>query len=706
MAVSVALAIFASYVALGLATRVAAARMGSAAAAWTMGGALALGSGIWTMHFVGMLAHSAASLYSYDPMLTMASLLLAIAGSGAAIWVATRPQAAAAGRAASGCILGLGISGMHYLGMAAISGAAQIRYNIPLVILSVMIAVAAAMLAVSVTFGRQHHACKAKGAVLLGLTISGMHYAGMLAADIPVAAASHVPGADRMQLGIGVSLATFIILNIALVASIIDSHLGAKATENARRLEAANTKLRLQAEELGAANARLRNEVEERRRSEAKITHLAHHDPLTGLPNRRLFSEHVKRAIRQAERHGKKLGVLLIDLDRFKTVNDTKGHDAGDLLLQELAVRLKHCLREGDIAARLGGDEFVVLLEDLHAPSVAAHVAKKVISVAKWPFVIDGQEFHITSSVGISLYPADGADEQSLLKTADMAMYRSKKSGKDCYHFYSADLNEDVSKKLAVETQLRYALDREQITLHYQPKVDLATGRLAGVEALMRWKHPVLGNVPPSMFIPLAEETGMIHSLGRWAFEQACRQATAWRDRGYPPFNMAVNLSVKQFDNKELHNQIRAVLSETGMAPALLELEVTESMFMHDVEAGRAAIARLKSSGVRIAIDDFGTGYSSLSTLKFLPVDTLKVDGSFVAGISSSVKDQGITRAIIEMAKTLDVQVVAEAVETVEQSRFLRTAKCDLAQGYLYSRPLSAEQLESTLLSRQSLLPA
>jgi len=700
---SIVVAIFASYVALNLVGRISTSRTSSAAHAWLAGGALSMGAGIWAMHFVGMLAHGVSAAITYNGILTAASFLLAVLISGYALWIPSRTAMSRRDWISRGTVLGFGIAAMHYLGMAAMNTGEHLHYDPLLVIASVVIAIGAAIAALAITFrhrrdaGRQWH--KGLSAAVMGVAISGMHYTGMLAVHMPtqLTAATETVSFDNWKLGLIIAVSTFFLLVAALLMSVVDSHLSAKATEYAHQLKSANLSLGSKAVELAKANERLKEEIEERRRSEAHITFLAHHDSLTNLPNRRLFSDHVDHAIRQAQRYEKQLAVLLIDLDRFKTINDTKGHDAGDQLLQEIAVRLRHCLREGDIVARLGGDEFVILLEEIQSPAVVAHVAQKILSVTRWPFIIQDQEFYVTASIGISLYPHNGADEQALLKTADLAMYRSKEAGKNRYHFYSDDLNSVVSRKLTVETQLRHALERDQIKLHYQPKVDLRTGALSGVEALMRWEHPELGNVSPAVFIPLAEETDLIHSLGKWALEQACAKAVEWRSKGLGTLSVAVNLSVRQFDNENLHSEIAGILQDSGMDPSMLELEITESMFMRNLEAGLAAISRLKSAGVRIAIDDFGTGFSSLSTLKHLPIDTLKVDGAFIHGLPSDAKDQGITRAIIDMAKTLKVTVVAEAVETKEQLDFLRLTDCDLVQGYFYSKPVSAAQLDVML---------
>ena len=449
--------------------------------------------------------------------------------------------------------------------------------------------------------------------------------------------------------------------------------------------------------ELTVANAALQAEVEERQRSAERNEHLAYYDSLTELPNRSLFSKLLKQGLTAAARNGRQLAVLFVDLDRFKNINDTLGHTAGDQLLQEIARRLQGCLRANDTVARLGGDEFVVLLPEIDGPADVENVAQKILGATSKPFATLGQEFHVTASVGISSYPADGEDERTLMKNADIAMYQAKDEGKNNYQFYSAQLNAHTFEKLALESSLRLALERDELELYYQPKIDAATGKVGGMEALLRWEHPELGTVSPAKFIPIAEETGLIVAIGRWVLRTACAQNVKWRELGAAPLCVAVNLSVRQFTDEHLLEDIVTVLRDTGMDPTLLELEITESMLMRDIDKAISVLTAIKKMGIRLAIDDFGTGYSSLSNLKKFPLDTIKVDRSFVRDLPERFEDRSIAEAIIAMGRALSLTVVAEGVETVEQANFLREQSCDEFQGFYFSKPVPAAEFEKLL---------
>lgn len=702
---SIAIAVFASFVAFNLISRVAVARSRRIAACWLAGSALCMGTGIWAMHFIGMLALKLPMPVAYGLGMTLLSLLIAIGVSGYSLHILNRASNRPSQLLVSGTVMAGGIIAMHYVGMATLTFNPAITYDPLLVLVSILIAAAASTGALSINqrvrSARLAASLRLKllGALIMGLSIAGMHYTGMAAAHIPAGAVCITEGGvlNAWWLAWAVGGIAFLLLATSFHLSMVDSYLAARSSQHTLELEKVNADLERNAAELLQANSQLRQEIEERIRSEQKVAYLAYHDTLTSLPNRRMLSSHLLHAVNQAQRHGKTLALLLIDLDRFKTINDTMGHEAGDQLLLEVATRIRHCLRESDIIARLGGDEFVVLLEDVDTPAAIAVVAEKILAVARWPFVIDKQEFYVTASIGVSLFPRDGQNEQALLRCADIAMYKAKDDGKNAFRFYCNELNEHAIEKLALETYLRTAIERQEISMHYQPKVGLPSGRIVGVEALMRWTHPKLGIVPPSRFIPLAEETRLIHQLGRWAIEESCRQAVAWREQGHGELNVAVNLSVSQFGDEGLHRDIAAILHSTGMDPTRLELEITESMFMDRFEESLKTIQRLKEAGVRIAVDDFGTGFSSLSTLKNLPIDTLKIDGAFVRGLPADAKDAGITRAIVAMGKTLNVTVVAEAVETEAQRDFLQAASCDQVQGYYYSKPVTAAQLSDML---------
>jgi diguanylate cyclase (GGDEF)-like protein/PAS domain S-box-containing protein len=428
-------------------------------------------------------------------------------------------------------------------------------------------------------------------------------------------------------------------------------------------------------------------DISDRKKAEARVQYLATHDEMTDLPNRMLFNELAAKAIQRASRRGKRCAVLFIDLDRFKIVNDSLGHYAGDVLLREMATRMLGCIRTSDALARLGGDEFVVLLDDLFERDAAADIARKILSAALQPVEIAGQECRVTASIGIASYPEDAHDVATLMKHADMAMYSAKEEGKNNFQFYSAHTSPMAVDHLLLESQLNHALSREEFTVQYQPRVGMNDGRIRGAEALIRWWNHELGTVSPAQFIPLAEDTGLIVPIGRWILQAACRQGIEWQSQGLKPVEMSVNLSPRQFRDDALLADISAALDETGLAPELLELEITESMIIHDVERAVERAIAIKRLGVRLAIDDFGTGYSSLTQLKRFPIDTLKVDRSFVRDVASNASDRAIAEAIISLGKKLRVTVVAEGVETAEQVAFLQGQGCDEMQGFYFSKP-------------------
>ncbi|HZW21215.1 sensor domain-containing protein [Noviherbaspirillum sp.] len=442
-------------------------------------------------------------------------------------------------------------------------------------------------------------------------------------------------------------------------------------------------------------------EITDKKIAEERIQYLATHDGLTGLPNRMMFSELLSAAIRTARRYDRRFAVLFIDLDRFKYINDTLGHHAGDTLLKEVADRFKAALRSSDMIARLGGDEFVALVHETPEEDSVAAVARKMLAAAARPFTLVERECRISASVGIAMYPRDGDDEQALMKNADIAMYFAKEEGKNNFQFYSKEITTQSLERLTLETNLRRALERDEFSLHYQAKRDLATGRITGVEALLRWTNDELGSVPPSQFIPLAEEIGVIVPVGKWVLKTACAQNMAWQREGLPPVCMAVNLSVRQFADEDLLGDIAAILRETGMPPGLLELEITEGMVVHNPEHAQRLLRAIKQMGVRLAIDDFGAGYSALGQLKHFPIDTLKVDRSFIRDVVDNPGDKAITGAIISMGKTLNLTVVAEGVETVEQESFLKEHACDQMQGFLFSKPVPPGDFADLLRAQQ-----
>lgn len=445
-------------------------------------------------------------------------------------------------------------------------------------------------------------------------------------------------------------------------------------------------------------------DVSERISRETQLAHLATHDPLTGLANRTLLNDRLRQAIVRAQRDGTMVAVLLIDLDHFKQINDTLGHTIGDLLLQIVSNRLKGLALESDTLARLGGDEFVLLLTDLENELDVPRTGQMLLDQLAAPFDIDGEVILVTPSIGAAIYPLDAADPENLLRLADVAMYEVKEDGRNAFRRFASEMDQRSQHQMALEKDLRHALERNELVLYYQPKADLYSGHVTGVEALIRWQHPQRGLVPPVQFIPLAEKTGLILPIGAWVLREACRQASQWQQDGLPPLRVAVNLSPVQFRQPDLVEQVERTLAETGLAPCWLELEVTESLVMDNPEAAAVFLRRLKQMGIRLAMDDFGTGYSSLGYLKRFPFDVLKIDRSFVQNIISEPDDALIAVAVIAMAHSLGLQVIAEGVEDESQMRYLRNHLCDEIQGYLFSPPLPAPSLSAFLRAPPSLL--
>jgi diguanylate cyclase (GGDEF)-like protein/PAS domain S-box-containing protein len=430
----------------------------------------------------------------------------------------------------------------------------------------------------------------------------------------------------------------------------------------------------------------------------SKMRHQAHHDFLTNLPNRVLLNDRITQAIGLARRNDTYPVLLFLDLDKFKHINDSLGHAVGDHLLQSVSARLLDCVRSSDTVSRHGGDEFVVLLADERRPEDAVLAAEKILIALSLPFLIDEQELHTSTSIGISVFPLDGMDAAALIKNADTAMYHAKDRGRNNYQFFRHDMNTRAMERQLVESNLRRALERNQFTLHYQPKVDLESNRITGVEALLRWEHPEWGLVLPERFISIAEECGLIIPIGRWVLQEACEQAVRWRNAGVPIVSIAVNVSAMEFRHREFFDHLRRVFDATGVDPACLQLELTESVLMCDVAASAGLLARFKAMGVQIAVDDFGTGYSSLSYLNQFPIDVLKIDRSFVKAIDSGVGSNGaIVSAVIGMGKNLRQRVIAEGVEDAEQLAFLKAHKCNEGQGYWFSRPVNAARMQTML---------
>jgi diguanylate cyclase (GGDEF)-like protein/PAS domain S-box-containing protein len=436
-----------------------------------------------------------------------------------------------------------------------------------------------------------------------------------------------------------------------------------------------------------------------------QMLHLAEHDALTDLPNRLLLNDRLARSIALSRRYGRRLAVLFLDCDRFKHINDTLGHAIGDQVLKSIAKRLTTCVRESDTVSRHGGDEFLILLSEVDQPEDAGLIAEKIVSSIAEPHFIAGHELQLTASVGIALYPEDGQDAQSLIMRADTAMYHAKNTGRNRVGFYRADMEAPAIKRSSVESELRNALDKNEFELYYQPTIDLETGKIRGAEALMRWRHPDKGIVPPDQFIPAAEASGLIIPMGRWALREACRQAKAWQDAGLPAIPIAVNVSALQFRTAGFLEDIRRFLQESMLASQYLELELTESALMVDTASTTSLLEVLKQEGVVLKVDDFGTGPSSLSYLQRCPFDVLKIDQSFVADILPSPESAPLVRAVIAMGKSLGCRIVAEGVETKHQFAYLRSENCDEGQGYHFSPPVNARTFEQLLANAPYALP-
>lgn len=442
-------------------------------------------------------------------------------------------------------------------------------------------------------------------------------------------------------------------------------------------------------------------DITERKASEEHTRFLVYHDGLTELPNHLLAFDRLQQAMAYADREGSKVALLFLDLDNFKTINDSLGHTIGDKLLREVASRLRQCVRDTDTVSRQGGDEFLIVVPALSDTEASAPVLDKLLQSIHMPMEIDGHELSTTVSIGIAMFPDDGRDFESLMKKADTAMYQAKEAGRNTYCFFNKHMNDDVLENLQMRSGLGRALERGEFTLHYQPQIDLHSGTLVGVEALVRWQHPTLGLVPPGRFIPVAEETGMIVGIGEWVMQEACRQAAAWQQAGHPKMSMAVNLSAIQFKRGDVEKTVMRALAQSGLDPALLELELTESILIRDTESILATVQRIKLLGVMLSIDDFGTGYSSLSYLKRFSVDKLKIDQSFIRHLATDPDDAAIVRAVVQMARSLGLRTIAEGVEDERVLKYLRIYHCDEAQGYHIARPMPAEEMSAYLVAEQ-----
>ena len=787
VAASFLIAVFASYAALEVSARM---RGGAAAASlnWLLAGALAMGGGIWAMHFIGMLAFSLPCGVRYDPAMTAASMIPGLLASAVALWVISRKELHWGEIIGGGVLLGGGIGAMHYAGMAAMRMEALLRYDPSLFAFSIVVAVVLAVLALSIRFQlrawsdsfRQMSALVS--ATVMGGAITGMHYTAMAAAYFLRDGGAPLPGSSFNP----TFLATLVIVVTGLlIALVLSSTVAVRYLDVARRLSNANEDLRqaasvfdntaegimitdagakilsvnraftwvtgyAAAEVLGktpqvlssgrhdmnfyqaiwaglAATGHWEGEIWNRRKSgevfpelltinaikdnlgqvlkyvalfrditlikrtQADLERMAHYDPLTSLPNRSLLGERLNHALDRIRRSGGELAVMVLDLDGFKTVNDSLGHPAGDRLLQTVAERLKSVLRAEDTVARLGGDEFAVILEELKHGQDAAEVARKLLEGLATSVDIGGHTAMVSASIGIALYPQDGDDSTTLLMAADTAMYKSKQAGRNTYHFHHSDMALAVRKRLDLEQGLRRALECNEFEVWYQPQVDLSTGKVIGAEALLRWREPTVGLIPPNDFIPLAEETGLIIPIGEWVLNAACADAQRWREQFGWNGKVSVNVAGPQIERGDFHFSVLRALGAYSLPAQALELEITETFIMHNADNALDVVGQLRALGITTAIDDFGTGYSSLAYLKHLPIDRLKIDRGFVKDLPADRDDAAIVAAIVALGTSLGFTVIAEGVETEAQRDFLIRAGCDQGQGYLFSRPLPVD---------------
>lgn len=795
---SVIIAVAASYTVLELADRVGTVK-GKQRWRWLVSGAVIMGMGIWSTHFVGMLALELPFPVAYNITIVVLSVVVAIMASYIALFVISTRNPGIRHWIGGGVLLALGIAGMHYIGMVAMQ--IEVMYKPGYVILSVIIAFAASFGALGLSSyimqkrENKKYWEKFVSGLIMGAAILGMHYTGMMSAEfMPNHHSAAVSGVylDEKWLAYVIAGGTLFTLGLSMHGIYISQRFSHHETEimvnekwyrslyennqdgilsidlnhriigfnsaasriigvshdtlqnqtldflqqivaeedrermvavfsqafegtevsyeagifhqDGRRVEVSVINAPVMVDGQVVGTYVIARDVTEEKRIKEKNHYLAFHDELTGLPNRRMFNQLLSQTIEKHCGKQEPFAVMAMDLDRFKFINDSLGHMYGDLFLQEMSSRIRNSVvNENVTLARMGGDEFAMLCRFTRKNMNVTAIAEQMISAISKPFRLKDKDFYITVSIGIAFYPNHGQDATELLKNADTAMYEVKKNGKNDYHFFSDEMIGTLAEQLEMEGDLRKALAAGELRLHYQPQVKAESSQIIGVEALVRWQHPVKGLLAPGVFIPLAEETGQIAEIGNWVLREACRQMRKWHDAGGPLIPVAVNLSSQQFHQFNLVEEIKGILEDTGLAPEYLELEITESMMMN-ATASAGILEQLALTGIRISLDDFGTGYSSLSYLKMYPIHKLKIDRSFIKDIEISSDDRAITATIITMAKHLNMHVIAEGIETKEQLDILVDNGCREIQGYYYSRPLPPEELEEKfLLALQSL---
>ncbi|WP_091163434.1 bifunctional diguanylate cyclase/phosphodiesterase [Paenibacillus sp. 1_12] len=785
--ISYLIAAAASYASLDLAGTISLTK-GRTKALWLICGACSMGLGIWSMHFVGMLAFSLQMNVNYHSELVVLSVILAIAASYIALYVVGSNEQRVSRLVVGGILLAAGISGMHYIGMAAMM--VDIIYNVWLVAVSILVAAATSSAALWLLFYFRENQSrfavlyKLGSGLLMGAAIAGMHYIGMAAAEFYHGENTVIATGMQIEQGIlayiialgalmTIGFTLFVvyinkrlsykdstiqtherwyhslyennsngIVSVDIFGNIMGfnaavtritglqeadfinkhiSHIGLKIVEEEREntknfyyqsftkqpqsyetvliangnrvdLSIINVPVEIQGKLVG--NHIIAKDITEEKQSKEKVQHLAYHDELTGLPNRRRFNQVLAEAIEETKGTDLKFAVMVLDIDRFKLINDSLGHTYGDIFLQEMCERISTSIQGYKVTlARIGGDEFTLLCDNSYTESEAIEIAERIIESVQFPYRLKDNDFYITASIGIAMYPQHGADDVQLLKNADTAMYEVKKNGKNGYFLFTNKLDLELQEKIELESDLRKAIERNELLLYYQPQIRPSDNSMIGVEALVRWMHPSKGLLPPGMFISIAEETGMIYDLGTWVLREACSQMRAWHDTGGPLIPISVNLSPQQFHQTNLVSQITNILEETRLEPQYLELEITESMMM-DASISSGILNELSACGIRISLDDFGTGYRSLSYLKLLPIHKLKIDRSFITDITNDDNDKAIVATIISMARHLNMDVIAEGIETKDQLDILMDNECQEIQGFYYSKPLSAGDVE------------